>query len=454
MNILLKINLSSDWNNTKLEQITGSVEPYYGTDRSGELFDLDTTPYKPSKNDRLYFMPNVNIPRIKLKNLFTEYNIKVTRDAASATHVFAGKNTYGKICKTEWAYKIPVTLIKEFINDYSSYMDEKDVEDIRQALEFYNLDYVVSNCDTKILFKDNDLPNYKLDKHPDYKDISVNSRIFYTVDSDNQELMQDIKDKTIYDESCILDILNGEDASVIDKTMFEQIDNLFKSSDTDNHILAMEIMANTNYKLSLLYLGILFKEHNSQIFNLPTRNHVNFKSLLTYMNITRYTTVDKDFIVRKLIEKNVLDVDKLNVLMDKYADEIEYSGNSNFFKVKTVTVSPEILSIVNNYTYSITPEESVVEDTEELFTEEDNIEVSETEPEFAAEDNIDVYEEELPTEVAPVEDVIEELPESEPEPVNTITEEVNTVNESFDDIETINQPNPKTNDNDNEFDWF
>jgi hypothetical protein len=47
--------------------------------------------------------------------------------------------------------------------------------------------------------------------------------------------------------------------------------------------LAMEIMANSKYVESLIYLELLFYRYAGRISDRHTKNHVNFKSLLGYL---------------------------------------------------------------------------------------------------------------------------------------------------------------------------
>jgi hypothetical protein len=70
-----------------------------------------------------------------------------------------------------------------------------------------------------------------------------------------------------------------------------------------------------------------------------------------------------------LIDKGVLDTEKINIIMDNYANEIERHGDSTFFKVKSVTINPETLALLNtNYVYN-TLEDFVPEGQEEDFPE-------------------------------------------------------------------------------------
>jgi len=439
MKMLLKINTTLRWNNNSLQSIDIHINPFAGSFEN-DLFSLDNTPYVPQKGDRFYFLPDVNIPRIKLKDLATNYGIKVTRDPENATHIFASKNTINKVTTRNWYYKIPTSYFKEYVEEYKSYMDEQHVENVRQALEFYTEEYVICEHSTRADLTDEDLPNFS-NLTIIHDDETVNSQRVYMLDKEYVNLFDEIKGKTITDEVHLLDILNGDDAVVIDATTFDQLSNLFKSSDTDNHVLAMEIMANSKYKESMLYLGILFKEFQNVMCNQSTKNHVNFKSLVTYFNIKsfHYDRIDLDYIVERLKTRNVLTTDMLNVLLDKYNEEVIGRNTTSVFQVKTVTVNPELLGILNtNYMYEtavdFTPVVNVIEHIEEVIAQEPEV-IEEPVSEFAAEDNFETSDDEL---VASIESV--EIQESEEEVITPETEVF------------TNQTNITTNDSD--IDWF
>jgi hypothetical protein len=144
---------------------------------------------------------------------------------------------------------------------------------------------------------------------------------------------------------------------------------MFSSSDDDNHILAMEILANSKYKESLLYIEMIFKNHSYAIGNCHTKNHVNFKSLLSYLGKSnRYIDTSLDDIMESLCNKKVLTKDKVDILLENYGQEIKNRGDSAYFKVQTITVNEDTLSLLNeNYNYKVIKdyEPSIVENLEE-----------------------------------------------------------------------------------------
>ena len=141
---------------------------------------------------------------------------------------------------------------------------------------------------------------------------------------------------------------------LIDEVVYEQLSQMFKSSDLDNTVIAMEIMANSKFKESLLYIHLLFKEYHQSIAESHTKNHVNFKALLSYLGKDNYSLESKlDTIVDSLILKGVLTEDMLNILMTRYSEQIVKHGSSEYFKVKSITAIEQVLKLINsNYNYT------------------------------------------------------------------------------------------------------
>jgi hypothetical protein len=253
-------------------------------------------------------------------------------------------------------------------------MDDYQFSKIDNALEFYTEEYILTDWSTARNFTDNDLPQWNsYSAQPQYVDYHSKSRSssehVHEVNKDYIHLYDLIKGKEIIDESCLLDQLNGDDAVIIDADMFTQLSTMFNSSDDDNHILAMEIMANSKYKESLLYIEMIFKNHAYTIGQSNTKNHVNFKSLLSYLGKNnRYIDTSLDDIMESLISKKVLTKDKVDILLENYAEEINNRGDSTYFKVQTITVNEDTLSLLNeNYSYKVIEdyEPSIVNNLEE-----------------------------------------------------------------------------------------
>jgi len=360
--------------NNRLTEIDVKIETTNYFDPSIDTFNINQNGYTPMKGDKLYFLPGVNIPRIKLKDLATKFGIRTVRDVSEANVIFGSSKTKDKITGYSWKYKIPTTIVQLFFETYKNDMDDYQFSKIETALEFYTEEYILTDWSTARNFTDNDLPQWNsYSQQPQFLSFNASrntsSEHVHEINKDYIHLYELIKGREIIDESCLLDQLNGDDAVIIDADMFTQLTTMFNSSDDDNHILAMEILANSKYKESLLYIEMIFKNHSYAIGNCHTKNHVNFKSLLSYLGKSnRYIDTSLDDIMESLISKKVLTKDKVDILLENYGHEINNRGDSTYFKVQTITVNEDTLSLLNeNYNYKVIKdyEPSIVENLEE-----------------------------------------------------------------------------------------
>jgi len=331
------------------------VEPLYCANDSSSPLTVCDKDYDPTKGDKLYFLPGVNIPRVKLKDLSLQHGIKTVRDIDQATHVFVGKNTKDKIVNGHWYYTIKTNALRSILDDTDTVMDDYYRENLTQALEFYNEEEVIVDYHSATELRNSELPFVKRYMNGN---LSRSSSVFYTVDDDHKDLFPGILNIELYDESKLLKHINGDDAATIDETMFLQISDMFKSSDQDNHILAMEIMANCNYIDSLLYIEMLFENYANRMADCHTKNHVNFKSLLSFLGKKKsYMYTDIDEVVKSLINKGVFDIEKVNVIMKYYGERIANQGGTDFFEVKSLTLSEEAAKLLNtNYVHQTFPD--------------------------------------------------------------------------------------------------
>ena len=330
------------------------VEPLYCADRDDEILNVTSNDYVPSKGDRLYFLPGVNIPRVKLKDLSLQHAIKTTRNIDDATHVFAGRNTKDKMVSGSWKYTIRTDSLRAILADSTLVMDDYYKENLNQALEFYTEDIVLIEYGYANMLKNASFSCVQ----NNINGISRSSNMYYTVDEDYKELFPDIMSLDVYNEGMLLKHINGDGAAIIDETMFLQISDMFKSSDTDNHIIAMEIMANSNYMESLLYIEMLFENYANRMHNCHTKNHVNFKSLLSFLGKSNnYMNTDVDDVIKSLITKEVLDIEKINIIMKYYGQRIADGGGNDYFEVKTITLNEETAKLLNtNYVHELVPD--------------------------------------------------------------------------------------------------
>lgn len=370
------------------------------------LLTISDNSYVPADKDKLFFLPGTSVPRIKLKDLATDRGIKTTRKIEDAHAIFASRGSLNKLTENEWLYSYKTDDFKNFMEGVKPFMDDFDYGKIETALEFYTEDYIISDYNGNRLMTDEDL-SFNIPTHPD---MDHGSNRFLKIKEGKEDVCKALLTgglATIYDESAILEHVNGDNAVTITTDVYNNLNMMFDSTDTDNHILAMEIMANSNYNDSLLFIQMLFMNHYSKMESLKEKNHVNFKSLLAYLGKTiQGMYSDMDTIMHSLRDNGRLTEENIETLLIHEAEKnLNISGSYNYFKIKSITLDPEYLKELNsNYTFEVQKDIDIVIEEEE--------EVEEELPEQLPE----LEENEITTEVVNTEvPEMEKQPELEPE---------------------------------------
>jgi hypothetical protein len=434
----LSISCDSD-NNYSVDWI--QCDTFIIEDSSAKILNISDDEYIPTKGDKFYFLPGVSIPRVKLKDLTKDYGIKSTRNLQDATHIFAGRSTENKVTDRLWAYKIPTDAVQKLYD----YLKENDFDgyyltNLENALMYNEHEFVFLDYSAAGLFRNNPNSVFEEIREPEHvKALLKSSNYISTIEDDYVEDVLEIEKLglPILDESALLKHINGEDATTIDEEVYGQLKTMFNSSDSDNHVLAMEIMANSNYIDSLMYIEILFKEFSYNMERCRTKNHVNFKGLLAFLGKHKSDmSTSLDDIVNSLRSNDILSIEKLNYLLGKYHDEISRHGDTSIFSVKTVTVNEDVLKELDyNYKYQIVSD-YISENDNELFDETANLHALQHE-------NCEDQNSEEIIENNTNEDTVDSLD------VNEDTEEqIEVKNNSGDPLEA------NENNNEGGFDWF
>ena len=329
----------------------------------GDSFDtfVNAKGYVPTKGDTIYLLPGVNIPRMKLKDLALNLGIRVVRDPAKATVIFSGKSSVGKLTTSTWYYFADTNTILENVKKLCN--DNYYIDKLETAIASTGAERVCSNW--------SDMRNTLCNGNLDIYD----SQYFYGIEPEYLETYTAIQGKLIYCESELITNINGDDSTVIDYDVYKQLKSMFESSDDDNHILAMEIMANSHYENSILYLLMLISEFHYTISNTHTKNHVNFKSMLAYFNwVPRQVgSQDADDIIKIIDGKSLLTLDMIKILYKEYTGDIHRNiAYDDVFEIKEITIQQDYLDKLNLTSLNlINPEELEVTDTvDEIVTDE------------------------------------------------------------------------------------
>ena len=362
--------------------------------------NFNTSKWTPQMKDKIYFMKGCTVPRIKLKDLSVKYKIRTTTDLSAATVVVGSDRAGEKLFKCTWMHMIhpkvftaTMEALKEVSDDFDNYYSNQ-VDDILTGFDMDTLEYVGVDWHTANLCNPKNRSNGPLPKKileklglteaqyvaSEYYKISKNSHNVWTISDDNLEIYEDVKSKNIIEQNALLEVVNGDEAVLIDLDTYQNLRNMFKSSDSDNHVMAMEIMANANYLDSLLHLEMLFFHHSHQIENSRTKNHVNFKSLKNYLGRGSYSNSHIDGVFETLLSFGKLDQTALAFIMADQKKYFEDNGYSAYVKPSAYGIDPKYApqlnykwvhkteAFVDEITVPEVEEEEVVEDTVEEVT--------------------------------------------------------------------------------------
>ena len=339
------------------DNVVITIDSRIGSFNSDFILPLSTAEYVPQKGDKVYFLPGVNVPRVKFKEIALEYGIRTVRNPNEADVFFGNKSTTDKITDSKWVYKVETKYLINALDNNLLQLDECYIDKLKTALEFYTNEFIGTD-------------------HPFAMAIAENAETsqlrIHTISDDFIQLSQALEGKVIYEESTIIDKLNGQDASIIDAAMFNQLSTMFQSTDEDNHVLAMEIIANCKYSASLPYMLLLFKDFSGQMYNSHTRNHVNFKSLVGWLNGSVLQRNTLDDLCDILKDKGQFVPKNLDILLNHSHKDILSRGNSRYFKIKVLTLEEEELANLNtNYEYKTVNTDYVPVEVEEEVSDED-----------------------------------------------------------------------------------
>jgi len=346
----LKISIDMERYNSEIEHIEINFKKFIIVEE-GEDFKFSENKYTPSYGDKLFFLPGINIPRVKLKNLTLSHNVKSIRDIDKSSAVFANSFTFSKMVESKYYSTLPTSLFRQYFEIIKDDLDSVQVGMVEASLESYSNDVILLDYHTRSAMTDDNLTSIK--NNSDFinqvHDQESSDR-FNVLNEDQVVLFKLLATREIFQETDIIELLNGDKALSIDDEVFNQLSEMMNSSDIENHTLVMEIIANCEYRTSLLYLMILFEKYGYIFMRSRVKSHINFKSLLSYLDLSTHNmNVTIDTIMELFIKREVLTEKWIDTLLSIYDSEVR-RGESSYFKCKTMTLNDEALAYLNvNY---------------------------------------------------------------------------------------------------------
>jgi hypothetical protein len=321
----------------------------------GELNKLfNSQKHQLTKGDRVFIMPGCNIPRFKLSSLKESLGIAISKTASNANIIIYSDDT-----------------IKEYVHEeYCSQNCSKDF-----FINFLGTGYSVDNIQEDIrdvLHKDNVLNSVIVPNWSNWRKMSSTYSDSIRIWKADPEMLDELDNiltngKVLMHQNDLLSMLNS--AVHMTEDMYKEARKMFASSDANNHVLAMELMANCDYDKSCVYLLKLLCDYSNTISYRREKNHVNFKSLCNYFDHKAGYRLTLDLIIEKLKEKKLLTNDRLDILMSVTMDEIreDLSSTTDFFDVKVIAPNDKLIKAIEDVEKVLSGEapESILQDKDD-----------------------------------------------------------------------------------------
>lgn len=281
---------------------TGQIKSYVTLyNQNIQLSDIEIsgdTHYEHSANQRLYFMPGCTVPRIKVRDYCSKNGGAIVKDGANATVLFYSDTTVNELFECPKGFhKLSRSHYLKWLRQAYQAMVPETGRSKYAEIYMEEEKKVLSTQSPFVIIDDRlwALGHVKGQSTLAYlgnKAVSAGIPEEHFAESTGVAVREDMEDKAplinshlLCAQSAIVKLLNTME---IDKSMYNELGRMLASEDEQNTILAMEIMANCNYDKSVVYLVALMKHHCKNIFACKTKDHVNFRTLISYLGGERY----------------------------------------------------------------------------------------------------------------------------------------------------------------------
>lgn len=240
------------------------------------------------KGDVIYFTPLVKTVRFKLKALCDKLEIKGTNKIETADYIFVNDvdkyNSYKSSSNKQIQFpRYFVLRSGSYKNNFIECIDGSSkipsvgdrLYDPKLSEELYSTPFeVIINEENYDLWH-----NFYREKTERWAWIGYAFDKINFVSLPNPSLLSKLRH-----EDQLTSLIN-EDAIIITDEKYEELKRMFASNDEENIVLAMEIMANSNYEESILNNYLLLVQNSYLLYRLRESNHKNFQSLLNFYGL-------------------------------------------------------------------------------------------------------------------------------------------------------------------------
>jgi len=343
------------------------------------------------KGTKFHFTSGVKFPRQQFKELQQAHGVKSIRDIEKADYIIIDNNLPGTTVQQKWKYGVikPSTMFnilyfldEAFIPMYKDRVSEcykQEILDNVNEDHMFELEYSTTNYITYALKNLKAENAYEVNNGRDgflteqdiallqltITDLGSTSKYYNLVSKTDYKILLELVKDDISEKLVNTDLLSKVidkhlDKVVLDEEQYQSLVTMFKSNDKDNHIIAMEIMANCHFKDSLLYIEKLFLSYAWVMWDTGKANHVNFKNLRTLVDRSDSYSMkggrDFDHSMKVLQKFGIFTPKNINFMLETHLEKLNnliYSS-SRYFNIKSLTLNEECLNKINfNYIYTM-----------------------------------------------------------------------------------------------------
>jgi hypothetical protein len=306
---------------------------YLQQDAIDELLSPQSS-YEFKDKQKVFFLPGCTIPRFKANSYFKSIGVSTTKNSGSADVVLVGSETGKNILKVDLDY---YAVNKEYLEDY---VEEKCPSGSIAGVLARNI-LESDDCFPFITFKDYSVRS----SWSEYKTLPTTTINTWITE---EKRIKDIEDailgkKIILSESFLSDMCNQ---TVMNEEMYHETRKMFESEDSNNYVLAIELMANCNYQKSGIYLLMLFKEFRGKISRIPEANHVNFSSMLSFYNLDISSWLNFDEMIEALLKKDCIKKEDYKKLITLATEEFGDEFNSDYFRYSSIEPTEVLINAI------------------------------------------------------------------------------------------------------------
>lgn len=314
--------------------------------------------YVLDKGSKVYVLPGSELPRFKLKAFIDAEGMSMTKASSNATVIVAGDDCEKEMFTRTTDYSINKDELSRFLDKEYGFGSSNTVA-LKAMLDSEDIMDDVAVCyDLRYKIHLSPLINYDC-RTKSY--LSTDEKVLNTLDHIIENNIPIVSTKYMLKKINPLSM-------VINEEMHSELMRMFESEDDNNHVLAMELMANCNYEKSSIYLLHVYSKKRYIIRERKEKNHVNFKAFLKFFNLDPVRGYDLDDIIKTLMDRNLLRKGEYSVLLNLAKEQIEddIGAIGRFFTVDTINPSEEL-------SLAIEKAEALLPPTQPATTETDNV---------------------------------------------------------------------------------